>query len=342
MSVYQETAMVNNERNIAATLVCRNFWAKYFLITYQYLKKRLENPEWFLMVTISRFKTVPLLKSFFVQPQIIEINKATPSLFNIEVDDAVESLKKDSFSLGLKLPESIFQEILQFANSTDCYGNGEHHFGFSYIEKEKAEAKCDKTFRRGDYFNSNLLCPAIKKLAKDPKLLEIATKYLGGAPVHTGSRLWWLFSLKEQDQYLLLEKMRFLSLQESTREGAYFFHYDLDDYQFLKFFFYLTDVDVHSGAHVCVRGSHKKKKLAHLLSFFRRSSDEEIAGYYGAENVVPICGEAGFGFAEDTFCFHKAMIPTRKDRLMLQIQFALKNYGNHNDLVEQSALKRCF
>jgi hypothetical protein len=334
--------MVNNERNIAATLVCRNFWAKYFLITYQYLKKRLENPEWFLMVTISRFKTVPLLKSFFVQPQIIEINKATPSLFNIEVDDAVESLKKDSFSLGLKLPESIFQEILQFANSTDCYGNGEHHFGFSYIEKEKAEAKCDKTFRRGDYFNSNLLCPAIKKLAKDPKLLEIATKYLGGTPVHTGSRLWWLFSLKEQDQYLLLEKMRFLSLQESTREGAYFFHYDLDDYQFLKFFFYLTDVDVHSGAHVCVRGSHKKKKLAHLLSFFRRSSDQEIAGYYGAENVVPICGEAGFGFAEDTFCFHKAMIPTRKDRLMLQIQFALKNYGNHNDLVEQSALKRCF
>ncbi|MBW4502446.1 MAG: phytanoyl-CoA dioxygenase family protein [Scytonema hyalinum WJT4-NPBG1] len=334
--------MVNNERNIAATLVCRNFWAKYFLITYQYLKKRLENPEWFLMVTISRFKTVPLLKSFFVQPQIIEIKKATPSLFDIEVDDAVESLKKDSFSLGLKLPESIFQEILQFANSTDCYGNGEHHFGFSYIEKEKAEAKCDKTFRRGDYFNSNLLCPAIKKLAKDPKLLEIATKYLGGVPVHTGSRLWWLFSLKEQDQYLLLEKMRFLSLQESTREGAYFFHYDLDDYQFLKFFFYLTDVDVHSGAHVCVRGSHKKKKLAHLLSFFRRSSDEEIADYYGAENVVPICGEAGFGSAEDTFCFHKAMIPSRKDRLMLQIQFALKNYGNHNDLVEQSALKRCF
>jgi hypothetical protein len=334
--------MVNNERNIAATLVCRNFWAKYFLITYQYLKKRLENPEWFLMVTISRFKTVPLLKSFFVQPQIIEIKKATPSLFDIEVDDAVESLKKDSFSLGLKLPESIFQEILQFANSTDCYGNGEHHFGFSYIEKEKAEAKCEKSFRRGDYFNSNLLCPAIKKLAKDPKLLEIATKYLGRTPVHTGSRLWWLFSLKEQDQYLLLEKMRFLSLQESTREGAYFFHYDLDDYQFLKFFFYLTDVDVHSGAHVCVRGSHKKKKLAHLLSFFRRSSDQEIAGYYGAENVVPICGEAGFGFAEDTFCFHKAMIPTRKDRLMLQIQFALKNYGNHNDLVEQSALKRCF
>ena len=333
--------MVNNERNIAATLVCRNFWAKYFLMTYQYLKKRLENPEWFLMVTISRFKTVPLLKSFFVQSQIIEINKATPYLFDIEVDDAVESLKKDSFSLGLKLPESIFQEILQFANSTDCYGNGEHHFGFSYIEKEKAEAKCEKTFRRGDYFNSNLLCPAIKKLAKDPKLLEIATKYLGGTPVHTGSRLWWLFSLKEQDQYLLLEKMRFLSLQESTREGAYFFHYDLDDYQFLKFFFYLTDVDVHSGAHVCVRGSHKKKKLAHLLSFFRRSSDEEIAEYYGAENVVPICGEAGFGFAEDTFCFHKAMIPTHEDRLMLQIQFALKNYGNHNDLVEQSALKRC-
>lgn len=67
----------------------------------------------------------------------------------------------------------------------------------------------------------------------------------------------------------------------------------------------------------------------------------DIVKYYGADNVVPICGKAGFGFAEDTFCFHKAMIPTRKDRLMLQIQFARKNYGNHNTLVEPLVLKRC-
>lgn len=335
--------MVNNERTLAATLVDLDFCAKFFLISYQYLKKRLENPEWFWMVLISRFKAVPLLKSCFVQPQRIkEKNEASHSLFEkIQVDDVVESLKKDSFSLNLNLPETILQEILEFASTTNCYGDGEHHLGFSYTEKEKAEYKCGRTFKRGDYFNSNLLCPAIKKLGNDPKLLEIAAKYLGGTPVQTGSRLWWLFSLDEQEQHLLLEKMRFLSFQGSTREGAYFFHYDLDDYQFLKFFFYLTDVDVYSGAHVCVRGSHKKKKLAHLLSFFRRSSDEEIVDYYGAENVVPICGKAGFGFAEDTFCFHKAMIPTRKDRLMLQIQFALKDYGNHNDLVDPSVLKRC-
>lgn len=198
-----------------------------------------------------------------------------------------------------------------------------------------------KKIFRGDYFNSSLLCPAIKKLASDPKLLEISAKYLGGEPVLTGSRLWWLFSVNEQNQGLLLEDMRFLSLKENPREGAYFFHYDLDDYQFLKFFFYLTDVDLSSGAHVCVRSSHKKKKLAHLLSFFRRRSEQDIIDYYGADNVVPICGAAGFGFAEDTFCFHKATPPNLKDRLMLQINFALNDYGNRNDLVEPALLKKC-
>lgn len=85
-----------------------------------------------------------------------------------------------------------------------------------------------------------------------------------------------------------------------------------------------------------------KKKLAHILSFFRRRSDQGIVEDYGAENVVPICGPAGFGFVEDTFCFHKATPPTRRDRLMLQIQFALNDYENNNDLVDSSLLKNIF
>lgn len=319
----------------------RYFFAKFYLWLYQYCKKRVKNPKWGLMLVFTRFKTVPFLAILFNKHLQVRTPEINHSVFeDLDIDDVIKSLSKDGFYLGIKLPTTILQELLKFASCTDCYGNGEHQLGFSFAEKEKAEEKCGQTFIRGEYFNSNLSCPAIKTLASDPKLLNIAANYLGGKIVYTVSRVGSLFAGNEQNQRLLLENMNFLSLKESTRDGAYFFHYDLDDYQCLKFYFYLTDVDLSSGAHVCVRGSHKKKKLAHMLSLFRRRSDEDIIEDYGAENVVPICGTAGFGFAEDTFCFHKATPPSHRDRLILQIQFTLNDYGN-NDLVNPSFLKKC-
>lgn len=320
-------------------LVGKYFIVKLCLWLYKFCKTRLQNPKWLLMLVLTRFKTVPIIANFY---KPIKFNKTglNRSIFKeLNVSNVVESLNKDSFYLGIKLPESILQELISFASCTDCYGDGRYQIGFAYAEKEKAEEKYGY-FIRGQYFNTSLCCPAIKKLATDPKLLDIAANYLGGDPVYAGTKLEWLFSVSEQNQRVLLKNMNFLSLKNTTRSGAYFFHYDLDDYKCLKFYFYLTDVDLSSGAHFCVRGSHKKKKLAHIFSFFRRCSDEDIISDYGAENVVPICGAAGFGFAEDTFCFHKVTIPSRRDRLTLQIQFTLNDYG-HNDLVDPSLLKNC-
>ena len=116
------------------------------------------------------------------------------------------------------------------------------------------------------------------------------------------------------------------------------FHYDLDDYRFLKFFFYLTDVDDKSGPHICVRASHKYKKFSHIL-LRKRETDREIIDSYGEESLVTICGEAGFGFVEDPLCFHKGLTPTHKDRLLLQIEFATTDYGMQNDYRDISALQ---
>ena len=123
---------------------------------------------------------------------------------------------------------------------------------------------------------------------------------------------------------------------------ASYFHYDVDDYNSLRFFFYLTDVDINSAPHIYVRGSHRKKRFANLLSPFKQRSDEEIVHYYGEENIVKICGEAGFGFAEDTFCYHKATRPKAKSRLILQLQYAMNDYGIHNDIVENEKLRNIF
>jgi hypothetical protein len=74
------------------------------------------------------------------------------------------------------------------------------------------------------------------------------------------------------------------------------FHRDVDDFSFVKFFFYLTNVGASDGPHVCVLGSHRR---APVLSWrdrltLRRYTDE------------------------DTTCVHKGTTPTGNPRLLLQ------------------------
>jgi hypothetical protein len=47
--------------------------------------------------------------------------------------------------------------------------------------------------------------------------------------------------------------------------------------------------------------------------------------WFFATNLL-ICEKAGFGFAEDPFCFHKAITPSHGERLVLQITFTLNKY----------------
>jgi hypothetical protein len=84
-----------------------------------------------------------------------------------------------------------------------------------------------------------------------------------------------------------------------TAQADQGFHYDLDDYRCVAFFFHLTPVDEFSGPHVYVKGSHKRKPIRMLLAPSRQCSDQDMVMRYGAENVVTLCGPPGFGFASD-------------------------------------------
>ena len=303
---------------------CLKIYGFYYIKNLKIYLTR--NPKWLFMYIFGRFQIVRSIMVFFSKYRAANNYQEKNSLYdNINVNDVVESLKKDSLYLGINLPPSILNEILDFAKHANCYGDGNLQYGFSYSEKELAQKKYGKVFRLGRYFNSSLLCPAIQKLESDPKLLQIAAKYLEAEPLHTGTRLWWSFA----GQAKAYEKTRF----------AQVFHYDLDDYRCLKFFFYLTDVDLSDGPHVCILKSHNKKKLTHILSLSKVHSDKNIIDYYGAESEVTICGKAGFGFAEDPFCFHKGKPPTSRDRLILEIQFSINNYGVSGDIVDPLSLK---
>ncbi|HHP7244372.1 MAG TPA: hypothetical protein ACFE0H_06770 [Elainellaceae cyanobacterium] len=312
--------------NISKALFFRGFYIEIYLRISKYLYKMRKNPNWFLMSIAGRFNFIRfIIKKTAQQPNIQQYKSVSlPSKFsNIDTDTIAKILEKDGLYLGIRLPDRISQEILGFAYSTPCYANLNPQHGFLYSEKEYISQR--QPLFTAQYFNTSLLCPAIAALGQDPKLLEIAAMYFGAKPIFTGSRLWWNFVVDDKKPY-------------DSNKSITFFHYDLDDYACLRFFFYLTDVDRDSGPHVCVRGSHSNKNLFHTIWPVKRRSDDNISAYYGSENIVPICGNTGFGFAEDTFCYHKATRPLNRDRLMLQIQFAIHDYGLHNDLKDPSLL----
>lgn len=308
----------------------RGHAVEIYLRIKAYISKGCNNPSWLVMsilgrFTIIRYAVVSLIRrSNFRENQLIN----SVSVFrDINVPDVVERLNQDGLYLGINLPQQSLNKILDFALSTTCYGNQDSKLGFLYTEKNEIEKKYGYTFFMAEYYNTTILCPEIEKLSHDSQLLEIASLYLRTRPIFTGSRLWWNFVVGNEQSY-------------DFNQTITFFHYDLDDYACVRFFFYLTEVNSESGPHVCVCGSHRNKSLSHILMPVKRRSDDAISNFYGLDKIVTIVGSDGFGFAEDTFCYHKATRPSRCDRLMLQIQFASADYGLHNDLKDFSLLKK--
>lgn len=232
------------------------------------------------------------------------------SLFpDLSVADALRGLREDAFYPGLTLPEETVREIRAYADTAPCsaiVGEGRR---VEFLARERAEAER----RSGSkivlaFFNDCAArCPALARIARDPKVLDIATRYMNKDPDNVDVRLWWSFV---SDAPL---ETRLRSAQ------TVMYHYDLESWHFVYFSFYLTRCDAESGAHVLVRGSHTDKRLSHLLGSANRS-DERILAEYGADRVITLAGEPGYGFVEDSFCYHKALAPLRADRLMLQVR----------------------
>ena len=234
-------------------------------------------------------------------------------------DAFVKNLNDDGAAFGLCLPPDMVAAIVRYANQAPCHADRDEKKGFPLAERDRAEQNLGKSILVAQYFNTAQDCPAIAQLTRDPLLHWIAGRYLGSVPTLVGVNLWWTFPVDASD--------------EDRDRHAHLFHRDVDDFRFFKFFFYLTDVEPGDGAHVCVLGSHQQPPARSFADrwVIRRYSDTEVQAAYPAEAIREICGPAGIGFAENTFCIHKGRTPVRAPRLLLQIQFALFDYGTMHD-----------
>jgi hypothetical protein len=153
-----------------------------------------------------------------------------------------------------------------------------------------------------EYSTAHILrSPDVLQLANHPDLLEVAGGYLGCKPTISNISIWWSLPA------------------DGTAQEAENYHRDVDDWRFVKFFLYLTEVDQDAGPHCFVRGSHRKGRFLRL----RRFTDDEVAGAFADEDILKITGKPGDAFLEDTFGLHKGQPPQRSRRLLFQVEYSV-------------------
>jgi hypothetical protein len=230
------------------------------------------------------------------------INTTNGTIFgSLNVHETVENLNEKGFAVGITLPPDYLAKILAFC--------AEAPFIDDYSQDRLLIDLRDETNPRPGQLayrcaNPHQLCEAVDRLTRDLAVVGVARGYLRTEPLLRSSRIFWSYpDLSENYNFL------------------YGFHYDIDDYKFLKLFFYLNDVDLDRGPHVIIEGTHQRKNW--FEKNHRRLTDEQAESRY-KDRMKVMTGRAGCGFFEDTFCYHKGAKP-RKRRLILEFQYAISS-----------------
>ncbi len=248
-----------------------------------------------------------------------------PSQDPIKLEGITESafidiLQNTGFSGGLKIKQKPLEEIKHFADNNLAFANSHPKHGFYPHNKEKLERCINEEIQKSAYFHSRTLCDAIKEISLSPLLERIAKSYLGHAAKMTSTNLWWTYPANVDE--------------ETKSKNALFFHRDVDDFGFLKFFFYISNVTKNDGSHEYVLNSLNpslKEIFFEEGLKIKRFDDEEIIQRYGKENIINIEGAAGSGFAEDTFGFHRGTEVNRNPRLILHVMYTYFDYEVNGD-----------
>ena len=129
----------------------------------------------------------------------------------------------------------------------------------------------------------------ILKLITRPDVVALAQAYLGCLPTITSVSMWW---------------SKFTGEEFHTQKV----HRDYDDFRFLAFFIYLTDVDDNNGPHVYYKNTH--------------NGSEDMS-----EKVV-IKGKAGTAIFGDTYALHHGNPLAKGERLLFWSRFTLHKNNN--------------
>jgi hypothetical protein len=290
----------------------------YLTRNYRYAAK---DPRFLAMKTLARFEAARTLakRVSSIPPSAPALSPPASSCVAIasqeDPNTVVDTLEREGYYVGLRLTSSVLEGLLKRAATAPCYGDRRKDAQFLIADREAKEAEVGKAFKLASYFDQQEEWEEFQVLRDSPYIRSIAAGYLGTQPVYLRSELCWSFA-------------RPGSVADRIA-CAQVFHCDINDFRSLKFFFYLTDVDLDNGPHSYIKKTAGGgRTLFHQLLGQRCASlpDDELVESYGVENVRTICGPAGFGFVGDPYYFHRGDTPVRGSRLLLQMEFGYRRY----------------
>lgn len=233
-----------------------------------------------------------------------------------QANKIAQQIKRDGYYVfDVQLDASIVEQLVAFAESTPV----------KYLqipEKQDGVTRIKFSDNPVIYDRENIVAPKyvfnmqqlinqpqLQQLIFDPSLLAVAQSYLKSKPILDLMAMWWSAPFDKK----------------GAAEAAQMYHFDLDRLKFLKFFFYLTDVDVNTGPFCYVKNSHKK--LPKAICQDRRLTDEEVQQHFTQENMLELIGKKGSIMAVDTRGLHKGKPLNNGERLIFQLEFCNSYFG---------------
>lgn len=233
----------------------------------------------------------------------------------LNLENIDQRLRKDGYYVfNNGLSEEQCQVLLEFATTQECTYkliNDEIVIG----EKRDIYPRGAPQATRYEFYAQDLLkVKLVQKLIADNSLADVAQRYLGASPLVDIVHMWWATDFSENPD----------------KEAAQFYHFDMDRPKWIKFFFYITDVEPNNGPHVFVKGSHKTNSIPSsiLKKGYARLSDAEVIDHYGEDKIIEFISKKGTIIAEDSRGLHKGKHLQNGDRLVFQIQFSNSTFGS--------------
>ncbi|SHL53997.1 Phytanoyl-CoA dioxygenase (PhyH) [Bradyrhizobium lablabi] len=211
-----------------------------------------------------------------------------------------------------RLSDDLCDRLLEFALAAPCArrqmdGEATTESAAARYPREKPDAVL-YDFREQDLINNGL----IQNLMADRSIIAVAQNYLSAQPIVDVVAMWWSAASELPD-----------------KQAAQYWHFDMDRIKWLKFFVYLTDVGPENGPHSFVEGSHRRGGISKSLlqKGYSRLTDEEVSANYSPDKFIEFTAPRGTVIAEDTRGLHKGKHVTKRDRLVLQLQFSNSLFG---------------
>jgi hypothetical protein len=222
-----------------------------------------------------------------------------------------EALDRDGFYIFKDhyLDGRACDELLQIALNSPIVAREAGGKKITTFNREKPE-----TIRYDIHPTQLLKHEVVQNLISDPSLELVARSYLRTNPVIDIVTMWW--------------NTAFSALP--SKEAAQFYHFDMDRFKWLKFFFYVTDVGPDQGPHSFVAGTHRSGVMPKSImdKGYVRLDDAEVMSSFPANAFQEFTGRRGYILAEDTRGLHKGKNVKSGDRLVFQLQYSNSMMGS--------------